>query len=484
MKKANLKKYFDFNVMYDLVVLEPYTYSFHNLRKFLGESEEEILMIEKGENDSKNFNFQGKFFTYHDPLAIERVGRALYYFLGNEEKWLGFLSILERWKREYSSLMTLEATSEYIKTLSTDEDFLTAYRKWYEIYLESATVYLFTDGRYHEYSTKAISEKLNLKEGDMTESLFISKKESIFQEADREISQVRAMFKNKDKNWEIRFQSFLNRYIWLYVADTHYDLEEIVSGLKKQVETTPIPSRESEENSTHIKVPVELESVVKKLQELGFYRMELRQYWQWQDYLIHKILENFELKHNLEPYFLAFLTNEEVCDFMKNFNTDKVDQLGIKRKMRMQQVATNLESGRVSVYQTSSDINQLKDTLCEEETTKSLLTGQTAYKNKEIIVGIARVIKWTKNIREELEKFKEGEIMVATQTKPDFLPYLRKAKAIVTDEGGITSHVAIVSRELKIPSVIGTRVATSSINDGDMLEVDTEAGTVKIMKRK
>src|SRR3989344_4645323 len=137
MKKPLLKKYFDFNVMYDLVVLEPYTYSFHNFRNYLGESEKNILMIEKGKHGSKGFDFQGQFLTYHDPLAIERVGRALYSFLSSGKKWNSFLSILKRWQNEYSSLMTLDATSEYLKILSTDEDLLAAYKKWYQIYLES-----------------------------------------------------------------------------------------------------------------------------------------------------------------------------------------------------------------------------------------------------------------------------------------------------------------------------------------------------------
>ena len=61
---------------------------------------------------------------------------------------------------------------------------------------------------------------------------------------------------------------------------------------------------------------------------------------------------------------------------------------------------------------------------------------------------------------------------------------IKKAKAIVTDEGGVTSHAAVVSRELGIPCVIGTKLATKVFKDGDFVEVDAEKGIVKIVGKK
>jgi pyruvate,water dikinase len=59
---------------------------------------------------------------------------------------------------------------------------------------------------------------------------------------------------------------------------------------------------------------------------------------------------------------------------------------------------------------------------------------------------------------------------------------MKRAAAIVTDEGGVTCHAAIVSRELGIPCVIGTRVATRTFKDGDTVEVDATNGVVKVLK--
>ena len=61
---------------------------------------------------------------------------------------------------------------------------------------------------------------------------------------------------------------------------------------------------------------------------------------------------------------------------------------------------------------------------------------------------------------------------------------MKKASAIVTDEGGVTCHAAIVSRELKIPCIIGTKIATKVLKDGQLVEVNANHGWVKIIKTK
>jgi phosphohistidine swiveling domain-containing protein len=85
--------------------------------------------------------------------------------------------------------------------------------------------------------------------------------------------------------------------------------------------------------------------------------------------------------------------------------------------------------------------------------------------------------------KEQVPDVRQGEVLVAEMTHPDFLPALKKAVAIVTDEGGITCHAAIVSRELKKPCIIGTKIATQVLHDGDLVEVDAERGVVTILER-
>lgn len=78
----------------------------------------------------------------------------------------------------------------------------------------------------------------------------------------------------------------------------------------------------------------------------------------------------------------------------------------------------------------------------------------------------------------ELEKIQQGDVLVTEMTNPDMVVSMQKAAAIITDEGGVTSHAAIVSREMGIPAVVGTTNATKKLKDGDVVTVDGNAGKV------
>jgi len=79
----------------------------------------------------------------------------------------------------------------------------------------------------------------------------------------------------------------------------------------------------------------------------------------------------------------------------------------------------------------------------------------------------------------QIDKVKEGDILVTGMTTPNFVVAMKRAGAIVTNDGGITCHAGIVSRELGKPCVIGTKIATEVLRDGDLVEVDANSGIVK-----
>ncbi|MDE2025501.1 MAG: phosphoenolpyruvate synthase [Patescibacteria group bacterium] len=101
-----------------------------------------------------------------------------------------------------------------------------------------------------------------------------------------------------------------------------------------------------------------------------------------------------------------------------------------------------------------------------------LLTGSPA--SPGIAAGPVKVLKSAK----ELEKVLPGDVLVAPQTNPDFVPAMKKAVAIVTDSGGRTSHAAIVSREIGIPAVVGTGKATALLRDGMVITVNGAKGEI------
>ena len=79
----------------------------------------------------------------------------------------------------------------------------------------------------------------------------------------------------------------------------------------------------------------------------------------------------------------------------------------------------------------------------------------------------------------DFNKMKIGDILVAPMTSPEYIMAMRKATAVITDAGGMTCHAAIVSRELGVPCIVGTKIATKVLKDGDLVEVDAEKGIVR-----
>jgi phosphoenolpyruvate synthase/pyruvate phosphate dikinase len=107
-----------------------------------------------------------------------------------------------------------------------------------------------------------------------------------------------------------------------------------------------------------------------------------------------------------------------------------------------------------------------------KDSDSDIVKGIVACKGKA--KGVVVVVK----DRSELNKVRSGDILVTPLTTPDFIIAMKKAAAIVTDLGGMTSHAAIVSREIGIPCIVGTRNATKIFQDGDQVEVDAEKGVV------
>ena len=99
--------------------------------------------------------------------------------------------------------------------------------------------------------------------------------------------------------------------------------------------------------------------------------------------------------------------------------------------------------------------------------------------------GRVKIIRtlFSNKILGELKKVKRGDILVAETTGPEMMVACRRAGAIITDEGGLTSHAAIVARELGVPCLVGAKVATKALQDGDLVRVDADKGLFKILKK-
>lgn len=136
------------------------------------------------------------------------------------------------------------------------------------------------------------------------------------------------------------------------------------------------------------------------------------------------------------------------------------------------------EKGKIYIVQTRpvttlTNNSKLKTNNLEIKTAETpILIGAAA--SPGIGSGPVKILKSSK----EISKIKEGDVLVAPMTSPDYVPAMKKASAIITDQGGQTSHAAIVSREMGIPCVVGTKNATKILKDGNFVTVDGKEGKI------
>ncbi|VVB79391.1 Phosphoenolpyruvate synthase [uncultured archaeon] len=141
-----------------------------------------------------------------------------------------------------------------------------------------------------------------------------------------------------------------------------------------------------------------------------------------------------------------------------------------------QDIEFAIENGEIFIVQTRAITTLEKKKESEELEGKLLTKGLGA--SPGVASGVVKIIR----SMGDLYKIKQGDVLVTQMTNPDMVVSMQKASAIVTDEGGITAHAAIVSREMGIPAVVGTENATSILEDGQEITVDGYNGKVFLGK--
>ncbi|NJE03538.1 phosphoenolpyruvate synthase [Thermococcus sp. MV11] len=139
--------------------------------------------------------------------------------------------------------------------------------------------------------------------------------------------------------------------------------------------------------------------------------------------------------------------------------------------------AYDKDDGKLYIVQ-SRPITTLKEAPAESEAVEGTEEMEVILKGLGASPGIGAGRVVVIFDASEIDKVKEGDVLVTTMTNPDMVPAMKRASAIVTDEGGRTSHAAIVSRELGIPAVVGTKEATKKLKTGDYVTVDGTRGVV------
>lgn len=285
----------------------------------------------------------------------------------------------------------------------------------------------------------------------------------------------------------------INKYPWL-VAHSH-DLTQIISHIKarirndlKNIKQVNLKVQELKFRKRYLKnKQVKLLSVANSqklsylswlFQVMSLERMRLKGSWSGSDFLYLPLYKEISRRTNiiLKDLYSIYRIDEvlKAVDLKKDIVATE------EKKRRNEYYILWLKKGKLLFYSGQTALRKI-DEQVEKASTLKELKGQTASKGH--VTGEARIIipGSITLLNLALKSFKSGEVLITTMTQPNMVPIMAKAKAIVTDEGGLTSHAAIIARELKLPCVVGTKFATKIIKDGDLIEVDASKGIVKIV---
>lgn len=190
-------------------------------------------------------------------------------------------------------------------------------------------------------------------------------------------------------------------------------------------------------------------------------------------YVTQVILVEIARRYRLNPRDLEWLWHHEMAEILDGKPMDKNI---IKKRKAMTFIGITRKG---SVWLEGDAAMKEKEKYFPENQKKvNEIKGVVANKGR-----VRACVKVCAGYRDALEKIKKGDILVCGMTTPEYVPAMKKAAAIITDEGGITCHAAIISRELNIPCIVSTKIATSAFRDGDLVDVDANKGIIKIIKR-
>lgn len=171
---------------------------------------------------------------------------------------------------------------------------------------------------------------------------------------------------------------------------------------------------------------------------------------------------------NADPELTKYVMFYELKDFLKN--PKPFLELAKERKQGCLSV---FYKGKFTILSRQELKNVDLRSFFPDFSGLSELRGMTASPGKA--TGVARIILGS----DQFSIFQDGDILITNQTTPDFVPLMKKAAAIVAEQGGVTSHAAIVSRELGIPCIVGAKKAMNAFRTGDIVEVDATNGLIK-----
>lgn len=301
----------------------------------------------------------------------------------------------------------------------------------------------------------------------------------------------------KDKNWLKKLSKLSQSYFWLRntyantkylsVSDYFKEIKDEVKRrskeqLKRELASLRTKTKRIADGQRRVlkkyKFSPDLQLHFSLVRYLGEWIDERKQHMMTSNHYINLYCEELAKRFNLNIWHVKYYLPDDFKNLLlKNKKLDpKIAQA--RRKFSAYVIEKQGHQAKVTIFYRQAARKIYATLLSRLKFNRDAIKGQVASAPVQKIKGTIQVVKDTHK-----EDFTSGNILVTTMTRPEFVPYVRRARAIITDEGGLTCHAAVVSRELKIPCIIGTKVATRVLKSGDKVEMDLMQGLVKKLSK-
>lgn len=215
--------------------------------------------------------------------------------------------------------------------------------------------------------------------------------------------------------------------------------------------------------------------LTRTLERIAFVRTEDNAVMSRSAYLVIPLYKEIARRLGISYYELKELVSEEVIMALRT----KSD---VQKLIRSRYTLSGylVFKGKRSIFD-GSTVNKLKR-IIDSSISQPKKKMSKMFKGNPASLGRAQGRVFLAMSSKDCNAMKKGDILVAPATSADFVPAMRKAAAIATEYGGLTSHAAIVSREFGIPCIVGVKDITNFLKTGDLVEVDADKGVVRILK--
>lgn len=337
----------------------------------------------------------------------------------------------------------------------------------YEFYMPAVGLIYLVEIPFSERIKQLLTKKLSAEETEkLLKDLSIPLQDNFYKKEECDLIRAKSIKKH------------VKKYEWLlsrYGSDNPYTGKEARQKLAR-INKEIFWGKYNQEKKTIKKTIAEAKKTVGKaneylidgLQFILFYRTHRTDIMNKVAYLYVPALKNIALKNGLSYEELLMCTKDEV----------------INKKIPPRKLLANREKGHAMIIKrnkilclTGKEYKAIKSALAYKVSGIEVIKGVIA--SEGIVRGAVKIIL----SRNDFSKIDNGDILVTSMTTPEMVPIMKRAAAFVTDEGGITCHAAIISREMKKPCLIGTKIATKVLKNGDEVEVNANRGIVRIIKR-